>query len=248
MTQIPEHSGELPWLTTEQVHEVDRAMVEDFGITLLQMTENVGCCLADLVRRRCLGGDPRGSHLTIVAGSGGNGAGAMAGARRLICWGSDVTIRLVKPVEDLEGVALRQAQTLQAMGAQLQFGPPDASRGDDLVVDGVVGCGLDGPPRGVAAELIEWINGQFAPVLSLDLPSGLDGTSGELLEPTVRAGGTLCQALPKLGLRSEAAANQIGELYLADIGVPPELYSRDPLNLEVGPIFAESDLLRLRVR
>lgn len=245
MTQIPEYSGDLPWLTPEQVREVERVMVEDFGITPMQMAENAGRCMADLVRCRCLGSDPRGSRLTIFAGSGGKGARAMAGARRLICWGSDVAVRLMGPVEELEDDALRQAKTLLAMDVRLETGPPEASRGDDLIIDGMLDCHDGEPPRGITAESIVWLNDQLAPVLSLDMPSGLDPATGEPMQPTVRAGGTMCAGLPLLALRSEAASGIMGELYVADIGVPPQIYSRDPLNLEVGPIFAESDLLRL---
>jgi NAD(P)H-hydrate epimerase len=113
-------------------------------------------------------------------------------------------------------------------------------------VDGVIGYSLKGSPEGPAADLIHWANGQDAPVLSLDVPSGVDAETGVALDPAIRASATLTLALPKEGLRAPDAERYVGELYLADIGVPPSLYSRPPLGLSVGPIFAESDLLRLR--
>ncbi len=245
MALVPEHSGDLPWLTTEQSREVRRAMVEELGISPLQMIENAGRCTADLVRRRCLGTDPRGSHVTALVGSGGKASVVMAAARRLACWGSDVSVRLMKPIGELDGPALHQASTLRAMGMRLEVGTPEAPRGDDLIIDGIIGCGLDGPPRGRAAESIEWINERLAPVLCIEVPSGLDCVSGEMLRPIVRAGGTLALGLPNVILRSPTVRDIIGELYLADIGVPPELYARDPLNMDVNPIFAVCDLLRI---
>jgi NAD(P)H-hydrate epimerase len=113
-------------------------------------------------------------------------------------------------------------------------------------VDGVIGYSLKGSPRGAAAELIRWANAQDAPVLALDIPSGIDAATGNGFDPAIRASATLTLALPKEGLRAPGAERYVGELYLADIGVPPSLYGGPSLGLSVGPIFAESDILRLR--
>ena len=115
----------------------------------------------------------------------------------------------------------------------------------ELVIDGIVGNSLRGAPRGRAAELIQWANDGNAPVLSLDAPSGLDTSTGIVFEPAIRAAATMTLALPKEGLRSAEAERIVGELYLADISVPPELYGREPLDLDVGAIFALGDIVRL---
>ena len=84
-----------------------------------------------------------------------------------------------------------------------------------------------------------------APILSLDVPSGIDTASGVVYEPAIRAAATLTLALPKEGLRSEQAREMVGELFLADISVPPELYAAPSLGLDVGPIFAKEDVVRV---
>ena len=112
----------------------------------------------------------------------------------------------------------------------------------DLVVDGVIGYSLSGAPRGQAAEMIRWANGHPAPILAMDAPSGLDTAIGNVFDPTIHAAATLTLALPKQGLRTQRT--HVGELYLADIGVPPALYEQ-ALGLKVGPLFAESDVVRL---
>ncbi len=112
-------------------------------------------------------------------------------------------------------------------------------------MDGLIGYSLTGPPRGAAGELIRWANERGAPILALDAPSGLDTTSGEVHEPAIRATATLTLALPKRGLRAPGVANHVGELYLADISVPPSLYAEPSLALQVGPLFAKSDMVRL---
>jgi len=226
--------------------EVDRAMVEDFGIDLTQMMENAGRALAELARARFLDGDPKGRTVVVLAGSGGNGGGAMVAARRLDGYGARVAVYATKALDDMAGVPARQREILDRIGVPVhgadridRAGPPD------LVIDGIVGYSLNGAPHGAAATLIEWANDQPAPVLALDTPSGVSAGSGVVFSPSVRADATLTLALPKSGLRVPAAQDRVGELYLADIGVPPSLYASPSLRLEVGPIFANSDIVRL---
>ena len=109
-----------------------------------------------------------------------------------------------------------------------------------LVIDGLVGYSLRGDPRLETAGLIRWANESGNDILALDVPSGLEATTGQVMNPAIRPTATMTLALPKTGLRRTGVA---GELYLADIGVPPELYSRPPLNLSVPNVFAESEIV-----
>lgn len=77
------------------------------------------------------------------------------------------------------------------------------------------------------------------------MPSGLEATTGQAGDPAIRATATLTLALPKTGLRAPGSASYVGELYLADISVPPALYAEPSLDLKVGPIFAEGEVVRL---
>ena len=238
---------ETPSLTSGQMREVDRAMVEDYGIQLAQMMENAGRNLAHLARWRFLGGDPTGRRVAVLAGKGGNGGGGLACARRLHNWGAAVAVFAAVPDEEFQGVPADQISTLRRMRV-----PVDGRDGSgdlppaDLVVDALIGYSLRGAPHGRLARLIQAADSHGAPVLSLDLPSGLDATTGETPGPVVRATATLTLALPKSGLRAAHALPYVGELYLADIGVPPRLYGRPPLNLEVGPLFARAEIVRIR--
>lgn len=235
----------IPALTRAQMIEVDRAMVEDYGILLLQMMEHAGRHLAHLARTRLLDGDPRGKRVIVLAGTGGNGGGALVAARRLHMWGAQVVLALTKEMSAFSEVPAHQLATVLRLGLQVVGADQVARLGPaDLVLDGVIGYSLSGPPRGAAAELIRWANGQAAPILALDTPSGLDAGSGAIHNPAVRAAATLTLALPRAGLLTAEAAPYVGELYLADIGVPPQLYAG--LGLEVGPLFAQDEILRLR--
>jgi NAD(P)H-hydrate epimerase len=229
--------------------EVDRLMIEEYGIELVQMMENAGRNLAHLARDRFLGGGVSGKRITVAAGSGGNGGGALVCARRLANWGADVWIALTRPAKAYTGVPARQLDILERMGVPVaqaeEISAIDAGDKVDLIVDGIIGYSVSGAPRGNAARLIGWVNGQRAPILSLDTPSGLDTTSGSALDPTVRATATMTLALPKSGLLSSGAESFVGELYLADISVPPSLYAEPSVGIGVGLLFAENDIIRL---
>lgn len=238
-----------PYLTREQMVEVDRAMIEDLHIDLVQMMENAGRHLAHLARSRFLGGDPRGKRVVALAGPGGNGGGALVAARRLHGWGAWVEVVLARP-EELGAVPARQVDILERMGVPVtraeEAGPMEDLDGGDLILDGLIGYSLAGAPRGTVANLIRWANLQAAPILALDTPSGIDATTGTVFSPAIEATATLALALPKAGLKAPGARRWVGELFLADIGVPPSVYAAPSLALEVAPLFAREEILRLR--
>ncbi|MFT4976753.1 MAG: NAD(P)H-hydrate epimerase [Myxococcota bacterium] len=246
---FPPPVGEVPWLSTAQMVEVDRAMMEDYRILLMQMMENAGRDLAHLSRQRFLGGDPRGRAVVVLAGKGGNGGGAMVCARRLWGWGAQVHVYLSAPEADYTGVPDHQLDVLRRMGVPLSSAAAlGEAPGADLIIDGVIGYSLRGSPRGDAARMVRWANEQPAPTLSLDVPSGVDTATGTVHQPAVRATATMTLALPKEGLRAPGVAANVGELYLADISVPPALYAGPGLGLEVGSLFALGDIVRLQLR
>jgi len=240
--------GGIPSIDTRQVIEVDRAMVEDYHIQLIQMMENAGRNLAHLARRRFLNGDPRGRTVVILAGRGNNGGGGLVCARRLHNWGARVHVFITHADETFSGVPAHQLETLRRMGLPVTIGTGmvlSSLLNVDLVIDALIGYRLADAPQGTTAQLIHWANAQNVPILSLDVPSGLDTTTGRVYDPAVRATATMTLALPKEGLRHETGEGVVGELYLADISVPPDLYAGPKLELEVGAIFAEDDIIRL---
>ncbi len=220
----------LPSITTDQMREVDRVMVEDLHIDLVQMMENAGRNLARLAATRF-----RPATVTVLAGPGGNGGGGLAAARHLTNRGVGVTVVLER--EQLAPVPAHQADIVQRMGVEFHADPTPA----DLVIDAVLGYGVTGDPRGRAAELIEWVNAQDAPALALDGPSGLDLTTGVAGTPTVSATATMTLALPKQGLSSRP--DLVGELYLSDISVPPTVYRA--FGVDIGDPFRNGSIVRL---
>jgi len=222
-------------------------MIDDFKIELIQMMENAGRNLAHLARTRFLGGDPRERRVIVLAGSGGNGGGALVAARRLHNWGGTVVVVLAQPAAAMTAVPAHQLDILRRMGVPILATPSVADFPPaDVVLDGLIGYSLKGAPQGVVAELIRWANGQRAPVLALDVPSGIDAATGAVYDPAIRATATMTLALPKEGLDGPAMQTHVGELYLADISVPTGLYARAPLNIRIEPLFACEEVIRLR--
>jgi len=243
----PIYPGDIPYLTTEQMVEVDRAMMHDYKIELIQMMENAGRNLAHLARERFFDGDPRRKTVVVLAGTGGNGGGALVCARRLYNYGAQVKVFTTKTGADFSPIPAHQLDILHRMDVSVALADSIYSEKDpDLIVDGVIGYSLKGAPRGTAGDLIRWANGQDSPILSLDAPSGVDTTTGTVFDPAIKAKATMTLALPKEGLRIPGVDDQVGELYLADISVPPGLYAEPSLAVEVGHIFAQNDIIRLR--
>ncbi|MBI4502049.1 MAG: NAD(P)H-hydrate epimerase [Gemmatimonadetes bacterium] len=234
------------YVTAEQMIEVDRAMVEDYRIELLQMMENAGRGLAQLARDRFLDGSADRKTVIVLAGGGNNGGGALTAGRHLHNWGAEVRVFLATPPDALTGVPAHQLEILKRMGLSIaQAIPASGHPRPDVILDGLIGYRLSGAPRGSAAELIRWANAQDAPILALDVPSGVDPTSGAVFDPVIRAAATLTLALPKTGLKLPSARANVGDLYLADIGVPPGLYARLGM-IPPRALFAEREIVPLR--
>jgi len=228
---------EVPAVTTAQMREVDRIAIEDTGPNLFQMMENAGRNLAGLALEQ-LGDRWQTATVVVLAGTGGNGGGGICAARHLANHGVAVKLCLAEPA-GLGQVPAFQYKVFQSTdGIEL---PRDriADVRADLILDALVGYSLGGAPRGAVAELVGWANGSGAPIVSLDVPSGIDATTGEAPGIAIAPRATLTLALPKLGLASRG-----GELVLADIGIPVAVYRR--LSLRYLPPFGDRYRVTLR--
>jgi len=239
-------------VTAEQMAEVDRRAMHVFRISLPQMMENAGRALARVAREHFFEGHAGAARVAVLAGRGGNGGGAMVAARRLAGWGARVHVLAMADEGAMAPVTAEQARTLRAFGVRLTalgevgFDEVPAARGFDLVLDGLLGYGGLGEPRGVVRDAIAWVANAATVVLALDLPSGLDATTGRPAATTVRASATVALAAPKTGLAVPGSAAYVGELYLADIGIPAEAYGGMLDVAAVGEWFVEDDVVRLR--
>lgn len=215
----------MKWVTRDEMREIDRRAFGEFGIPAIILMENAGRGAADearkLYRERGLSGP-----MLIFCGAGNNGGDGLVVARHLANAGFEVRIylcfdraradrtreaginlticeRMALPIEETA-----TAEAVEELRARL----PD----DGLVVDAIFGIGLSGPPREPLASLIRLLAESRLPVLAIDIPSGLDADTGEVLGVALPADLTATMACPKRGLK----APQAGRVVVVDISAP----------------------------
>ncbi len=230
----------VPTVTADQMREVDRVAIEEIGLSLLSMMENAGRGLAALTARKLH--SVRGRRILCLSGKGGNGGGGLAACRHLANWGAHVVAVALVSAPESAGDA--QRRTLAKAGVpvhRIEDRPGIHPEKFDAMLDAVIGYGLRGNPRGSAARLIRLAN-RARLRISLDVPSGLDATTGTAYQPCVRAHATLTLALPKVGLLTAHAKPFVGELWLADLGIPSAVYAR--LGIQVPVLFRSGTPIR----
>jgi len=239
---------DAPVATAAQMADADRIASEVLGIPLDALMENAARQIA--AATRALLGETDGQLIAALVGTGNNGGDALAALRHLSGWGAEVDAYVAAPPDNLRPLARRQYEVLARLGVPLYDTTTlkDAFiahrlRGRHAVLDGLLGYSASGPPRGEIGRLIQVANDQAAPkVVAIDLPSGLDPDSGEAAGGAIRANVTVTLGLPKPGLLT-AAREVVGELLLADIGMPPKAY--ETAGIDARLVFARGDLLRV---
>jgi NAD(P)H-hydrate epimerase len=235
----------IPHITTDQMREVDQLMTGYFRIELIQMMENAGRNLAELTRENFFDGNSQDKKVLVMAGTGGNGGGGLVAARHLHNQGADVTIVLAESKYLLTKVPRKQLDILEEIGIEIHQTIAEIDFSNyDLVIDALIGYSLSGDPRENFASLIERANTSKVPILSLDTPSGLDTTTGTPYSPIIKASTTMTLALPKIGFKEDRAKEYVGELYLADISVPTEVYEQ--MNIQIPKdLFSTSSIIKI---
>ncbi|MCD8352394.1 MAG: NAD(P)H-hydrate epimerase [Planctomycetaceae bacterium] len=206
--------------------EVDRRAIGEYGVPGIALMENAGVG-ATAVLLDMLTGAAR-QQAFIAVGGGNNGGDGLVMARGLSRVGVTVTVGLFKPEAELRGDAAINAALLRLIAPSVTIHPlhDDATllggllRKADVIVDALLGTGFKGELSPMFRNAIEAINASGRPVLSLDLPSGMDGDSGSVADTAVRATRCVTFAAVKQGFVTDHAKPYCGRLLLADIGAP----------------------------
>ncbi len=218
---MEERAG-VVFVTADEMRKIDDMTIREFRVDVLMLMENAGRATAMLAMRM-----PRGTILgkrvACLVGGGNNGGDGMVAARHLANWGADVKVIVGTTKDKMKDVPLGQLHILEKMGVPI-LSTDYALRDYDLLIDSLIGYGLEGNPRDRVAMMIEGANSSGHPVLALDLPSGMNATTGEAYDPCIKATATLTLALPKTGFLSPSASPYVGDLYLADISIPRKVY------------------------
>jgi ADP-dependent NAD(P)H-hydrate dehydratase / NAD(P)H-hydrate epimerase len=230
VTTSPETDGTLGELTSEQVARLDAAAAE-CGVTTLQLMEIAGWQVARCAWRHL--GRPAG--VSVVAGYGNNGGDGLVAARHLATWGCAVRVLVLGDEARVTGVVRDHVVSARRCGVDVVVdSDPSAVPGvvteAELIVDAILGTGLRSAPREPQASAIRALNESGLPVLSVDVPSGLDATTGEAFDPTVHAALTCSLTAMKKGLRHGGGASHAGAVWVADIGMPATAWLRAGLD------------------
>jgi hydroxyethylthiazole kinase-like uncharacterized protein yjeF len=247
---------QIPTATAAEMAEADRFASEVLGIPLEALMESAARQIA--AAARAFLGELEGQIVAAVVGTGNNGGDALAALRHLLGWGAEVDAFVAGPPDGLQPLARRQYDILKKLGVPLYDTTTlddrflvHRLRGRNLILDGLLGYSTRGAPRGEIARLIAVATAASAggtlPILAVDLPSGIHPDTGEPLDPArhgaIAAALTVTLALPKTGLLRDAARGCVGELLLADIGIPAKAY--EAIGLDAPSVFAAGDLLRI---
>jgi len=216
----------LPIYDAAEMRALDRAAIEGLGIPGPVLMERAGLAAAHELAERY----PQAERVCVVAGTGNNGGDGFVVARHLLAAGRDVDVALIGAASRLSEDARAQLAILGRLGLEPTRRPRPAElrrllRRSQVAVDALFGTGFTGSPRAEAAAAIDELNRSELPVVSLDVPSGVDASNGTVAGAAVSAAFTISFHGPKLGLLVSPGSRHAGQVVVADIGIPPQLES-----------------------
>jgi hydroxyethylthiazole kinase-like uncharacterized protein yjeF len=205
-------------LSNVEMGQADRLTIGG-GVPGIALMENAGKAVADAVAACC----SPGSRVVVVAGSGNNGGDGFVAARLLAARGYNVKVLLAGELAALKGDAALAAKKWSGVVAPAEPGGVNSA---DISVDALFGAGLNRPAAGLARAMIEAMNAQAAPVVAVDLPSGINGTSGAVMDAAVNAAKTVTFFCKKTGHLLLPGRLHCGPIAVADIGIPDSVLAR----------------------
>ena len=226
-------------LTAREMKEIDRAAIEEIGIPGTVLMENAGLRVVRALKGRF--SKPEDETIVIVAGKGNNGGDGFVVARHLFNSGVRSEVLLLAAKEEVKGDAAVNLAVVLKLGIPVTEIRTSAEWKKarvkvfhaTVLVDALFGTGLLKPLDGLFAEAVVDINKSAAFKVAIDIPSGLSSDTFEMIGPCVKADMTVALAAPKIAHIFPPAAECVGELVIAPIGVPPFLLEKPELKLEL---------------
>jgi ADP-dependent NAD(P)H-hydrate dehydratase / NAD(P)H-hydrate epimerase len=220
----------------DEMRAMDRTAIEQFGIPAELLMENAGHAAYSALSREF---DIPGMRFLIVCGRGNNGGDGFVLARKIHANGGIVHVVIIAEPAQYQGSAKMNFEILSRLPIEIirwdRFKAEyDNNQAYDLIVDSIFGTGLSRDVEGRYLEVIDWVNASDIPVLSIDIPSGVHGDTGQIMGAAVKAAFTVTFGLPKLGNILYPGYELCGKLYVSHISFPPSLYQSDALKIEIN--------------
>ncbi len=218
----------IPVVTIEQMRSIDKEAIG--GETTVGFGYMLKAAMGILETVRTLQPDPAGGDIAIVCGKGNNGGDGYVAGGLLIDAGYSVMVFGLFDRDDLRGEALMAFDEYELRKGNFLLLDDIDELGQlsrySLVIDAILGSGLHGDPRGVAAKAIQAVNACGRPVLAVDTPSGLDNDAGAPGTPCVTAMSTVAMGFPKIGTLFYPGRRRVGSLVIRDLGYPDDIVSK----------------------
>lgn len=227
---------DLKVATAEQMREIDHKAIKEYGIPGIVLMENASLGIINemIKEHKTL----ENKNIIVFAGTGNNGGDALGAARHAYNAGANVLVILVGSDQSVKGEALINLNIIKKMGINLVVVEDDSFNEEiiaslimaDIVVDGLLGTGINKPVNGLMAKIISIINNANRYTLSIDAPSGINVTTGEICGICIRAAKTIALALPKVGTIIGEGAKFSGSVEVSDIGIPSRIIQESKID------------------
>ncbi len=219
-------------LNADQMREADRRTIQDIGIASLVLMENAGRQVVAAIES--LYADLADRQIAVVCGKGNNGGDGFVVARTLQQRGFDVSVFLIGTVNEVKGDARINLEILGRIGQTLVEVADETAwelhgaeiAGHDLIIDAIFGTGLSTPLTGFYETVVADLNEAGVPIVSIDIPSGMSADTSDLIGDAIEATVTVTLGAPKLPLVLPPAEMKCGEVVIADIGIPGDVFDQ----------------------
>ncbi len=223
--------------TVAQMRSFDVMAIQDFSIPEIVLMENAGVAAVQVLKSHV---SLTGKRILVVCGPGNNGGDGLVVARQLASYHADVSVLFLNPPETYRGVSRENFDMICKIGIPFWTASNDIEqaltrlRESDLIVDAIFGTGLSREPENSYAQFIAAINASNKPVLSLDIPSGVNGDTGSVPGEAIQATWTVTFGLPKIGNLLFPGYRYVGKLFVSSISFPKQITSHQDLFCEIN--------------
>ena len=222
--------------SVSEMRNLDSTAAKKYGIDEILLMENAGNAVFFQIEKEI---GIKGKKFLVLSGSGNNGGDGMVVARKLYSNGVEVKFFLLAPEHKLKGITKKNFEILKKIGISIKKEPKQkeiqkALEKTDIVIDAMLGTGLSGEVKGIYKKAIDLVNKSVKKVVSVDIPSGINGNTGEIMGIAVKSDITVTFGLPKIGNLNYPGYEHAKKLIVSHISFPPDLYNDKAIKTEIN--------------
>jgi hydroxyethylthiazole kinase-like uncharacterized protein yjeF len=222
--------------SVSEMRKMDQTAVKEYGIDEILLMENAGNAVFYAIEKEI---GIKNNKFLILAGSGNNGGDGMVVTRKLYSNEAEVKFFLLTEEQKLKGITKKNFGILKKIGVNIKKKPSQkeiekALKETDVIIDAMLGTGLSGEVKGLYKKIIELVNKSGKKIVSVDIPSGINGDTGEVMGNAIKSDITVTFGLPKTGNLNYPGYSHWKKLYVSHISFPPELYDDESIKTAIN--------------